>query len=199
MYNINKTTDSEGGSVKFLDSGIHENVLLTNVEYKTSEAGNDYLVFTFEKEGRKVNLTEWKPSDTEPEKLANKETNQGRRVKHIVTKFISEDAYIIEGADFKSFCEDTVRLLGDAYKGVKVRIKVIYNYNNFTTLPRYVPFIEQMSVPKAESKLEILSIDKMTKDRADTEIPSTNPVEVLEPLTNEDLSKAGADTSGLPF
>jgi hypothetical protein len=179
MYNVNKNIDSEGRSANFIDVGIHEDVELKGVEYKISpEAGNEFMVFHFEKDGKQLSHTEWKPKDQDPEKLENKTNNQIKRVKHIVTKFISEDLYIFEVSDFKSFCLKTIQLLGNSYVGKKVRVKVVYSFNNFTSLPNYVPFIEKMEVPKEKSQLEILSIDKMTKERADVEpVVQTNPFE----------------------
>jgi len=172
MYKVDKSVDSEARTTNFLDVGIHENAELTGVEYKTSpDAGNEFMVFHFELEGKKLSHTEWKPRDVDPDKLANKQKNQIKRIKHIVTKFISEDVFVIDSADFKGFCDSTIALLGENYKGKKVRLKVVYSFNNYTSLPNYVPFIETMEVSPENTKLEILSIDKMTKTQADVERP----------------------------
>ena len=200
MYNVNKNIDSEGRSANFIDVGIHEDAELKGVEYKVSpDAGNEFMVFHFEKEGKTLSHTEWKPKDVDPEKLENKTNNQIKRVKHIVTKFISEELYTFEVKDFKSFCLETIRLLGTSYIGKKVRIKVVYSFNNYTSLPNYVPFIEKMEVPKEKSKLEILSIDKMTKERADVEPQvQTNPFEAK--VEAESIPEnSGVDIDKLPF
>ena len=196
MYKVDKSVDSEARATNFLDVGIHEDAEMTNLEYKTSpDAGNEFMVFTFDKDGKRLSHTEWKPRDVDPEKLANKEANQIKRIKHIVTKYISEDLFVIEAADFKAFCEATIKLLGNTYIGKKVRVKVVYSFNNYTSLPNYVPFIEKMEVPKAESGLEILSIDKMTKTQPDTERSSqTNPY--VDSTSNQDNKTADTD---LPF
>lgn len=176
MYIVNKSVDSESRASNFLDVGIHNDVQLTGVEYKVSPEANEFMVFHFEKDGKNLSHTEWKPKDEDPEKLENKRKNQIKRVKHIVTKFITEDEFVFNASDFKSFCENTIRLLGNRFQGKRIRLKVIYSYNNFTSLPNYVPFIESMDVQP--TKLEILSIDKMTKDPviADKEvISSPNP------------------------
>ena len=92
MYKVDKNVKSETRATNFLDVGIHEDVELVGVEYKVSpEGNNEFIVFHFEKDGRKLSHTEWKPRDVDPEKLENKQANQIKRVKHIVTKFISED------------------------------------------------------------------------------------------------------------
>lgn len=186
MYKVDKSVNSEARTTNFLDVGIHENVELTGVEYKTSpEGGNEFMVFHLEKDGKKLSHTEWKPRDIDPDKLANKQTNQIKRVKHIVTKFISEDNFVFEAADFKGFCESTIAILGKSYVGKKVRLKVVYSFNNYTSLPNYVPFIESMEVAASKTGLEILSIDKMTKTQADRETPQTNPFANESDPTND--------------
>lgn len=197
MYNVNEKIDSESSGANFLDVGIHEDVELISIEYKTSSEGNDFMVFTFEKDGKKVTLTEWTPKDEDAERLESKTTNQIKRVKHIVTKFIPEDQYVFNATDFKSFCENTIKLLDNHYVGKKVRVKVIYSWNNYTSLPPYTPFIEQMAINKADTKLEILSIDKMVKDVADKEISEKNPFAKTE---NTDTATDPVDNTGnLPF
>ena len=199
MYNVNKNIDSEGRSANFIDVGIHDNVELKGVEYKVSpEAGNEFMVFHFvDESGKTLSHTEWKPKDQDPDKLINKTNNQIKRVKHIITKFIPDDIYIFEVSDFKSFCTKTIQLLGNAYIGKKVRIKVVYSFNNFTSLPNYVPFIEKMEVPRDQSKLEILSIDKMVKEKADVESHvETNPFET--PVSGL-VGNTSRDINDLPF
>lgn len=201
MYNVNKNINSEGSNINFLDVGIHENVLMTGIEYKVSPEGNEFMVLTFEKDGKVVTHTEWRPKDDDPDKLDNKTANQIKRVKHIVTKFIPEETYEFEVNTFKEFCDKTISMLDGKYENKPVRIKVIYNYSNYTALPNYVPFIESMEVPKEESKLSILSIDKMTKDRADSEpVAQANPFETTtddvnpsEPVTPD------SEQDELPF
>jgi len=198
MYDVTLEINSETTGVNFIDVGIHENVKLTNVEYKESTEGNKFMVFTFEKEGKTLPHTEWEPKDPDPVKLKNKKANQMKRVKHIVTKFIPEEAYVFKAEDFKSFCENTIKLLDDKFNNKLVRIKVVYSNNNYTSLPNYVPFIESMDVPKEKSKLEIISIDKMKRDRVDNEPKvESNPFAGTE--SNDTQSETTGGTEGLPF
>ena len=55
--------------------------------------------------------------------------------------------------------------LNNANKDILVRVKIVYNDNNYTTLPRYTKytFIEPMILPEGEtSSIVELSIDKFT-------------------------------------
>ena len=199
MYKVDTTIDSEAGGTNFLDVGIHENAELTNVEYKVSKEGNEFMVFSFTKDDKVLSHTEWKPRDEDPEKLENKRKNQIKRVKHIVTKYITEDKYVFNATDFKSFCENTISLLGDSYKGKKVRLKVIYAYNNYTSLPNYVPFIESMDIDAMKTRLLMQSIDKLTKDRPDAEAVSSNPLEDLVDAIPDVVDQANEQLEQLPF
>jgi hypothetical protein len=170
----------------FMEPGIHENVELTEVKYGISEKGNEYLAFYFKNDNNEqLSHTEWKPSDSEQERIVN----QMRRVKHIVTKFVPESEYVFNANSFKEFAENTIRILGNKNKGKKIRIKVTYSNTGFTDLPNYVPFIESMDIPKEKSQLKISSIDKVTKDIS----TSTTATNSKNPFVTE------TKTSDLPF
>ena len=163
-YAITPQLESEARTRNFIDVGIHENVELVDIKYGLSPNNNKFVVFTFEKDGKQLTHTEWEPNDKDPAVLDSKIANQMKRFKHIATKFISNDEFVIDANDFESFAKAYIDKLTDKYNGKKVRVKVIYSNSGFTTLPKYVPFIESMDVPKEKSQLEILSIDKMSRD-----------------------------------
>jgi len=188
-YIVNKSVNSEARQANFLDVGIHDNVELKSIEYKISPNNNPFLVLTFEKEGKLLTHTEYEPKDRDGNILENKKLNQIKRLKHIATKFISEDDFTIDVKTFEEFCQKVISLLKGKFEGKKVRIKVVYSNKNFTALPKYVPFIERMDVEK--SGLEILSIDKMKKDIPDRVPTTENPFKVdisdVEPEDENEL------------
>lgn len=196
-YNMTKEIQTEKTSgFNFIDVGIHENVELTNVRYDVSPNGNEFLAFDFQDEkGKTLSHTEWSPGDGQDSKILN----QMKRVRHIVVKYIPEENFIFEAQNFKEFATKTIELLGDAYKGKKVRLKVTYNTNNWADLPNYLPFIELMDVPKEKSKLEIISIDKMQKDTQPDPVPqATNPFE--SGSTNQSVqTNTVSNSDDLPF
>ncbi len=194
-YKVNKTINSEGRKLNFIEPGIHENVELVSIEYKLSPNNNPFIVFTFEKDGKKLTHTEYEPKDRDGNILEDKKMNQTIRFKHIATKYISEEVFDIEKNTFEEYCQEIIRLLKGKFEGKKMRIKVIYSPKNFTSLPKYVPFIESMDIPKEKSRLEISSIDKMVKDAPDKTPDKTNPYKdlnldqeanlLLAPVNNE--------------
>lgn len=177
------------GSVNFMDSGIHENVELKGIRYGISpNVGNKFIVFEFEdNRGRRLAHTEYEPKDQDDTRLNQKITNQIKRIKHIAKRYMPEDTFDIEVSDFESFAKKTIELFGIKFVDKKVRIKVTYSNTGYTSLPNYTPFIESMDVPKEESRLEILSIDQMTRERADRETPIANPLDELSQKDDDKL------------
>lgn len=188
MYNVTKDINSESRANNFMGPGIHDNVELKHSEegkypivYGESKKGNKFAAFHFVNDKGEVLVhTEYEPSDEDQEKLDNKTLNQIKRFKHIITKFVPDEKFIFEASDFKSFVEKSIQILGTSYVGKKLRIKVVLNSNDYTTLPNYVPFIENMEV--AKSKLSInTAMDKVVKGRPDVEPTSqANPFTAIE-------------------
>ena len=192
MYQIDQKIQSEGMSTKIFQLGISEGAEMTNVSVETASNGNNFLKFSFV-DSASANLShlEW-PIDTTNEGWEKKMTSQMKRVKHIMTKFLTEDKVPINAQDFEGFCNQVITILGNSYVGKKLRVKTIYSYNNYVSIPKYVPFMEVLSdVPADKTRLNVTDFDKMTKDEADN--PSS--------LTSN--APAGATTepaeSDLPF
>lgn len=196
-YIVNKTINSEGRKLNFIDVGIHDNVELISIEYKVSPNNNPFLVFTFEKDGKRLTQTEYEPKDKDGQILEDKKRNQIIRLKHIATKYISEDDFDFESNSFEDFCQTILKKLKGKFEGKKMRVKVIYSNKNYTSLPKYVPFIESMDVPKEKSSLEISSIDKMVKDTPDKNNNRPNPYKDLQ--VEELITPPANSEDQLPF
>ena len=202
-YNITADFESDNSGTNFMDVGIHENVELTRIVYNTTDKGNQFLAFYFKNEtGAELSHTEWEPGDQDLEKLQSKTQNQMKRVHHIMTKFMTKEEAKIKVSSFKEFAEAVISKMANKYVGKKVRVKVIYSWNDFTSLPKYTPFIETMDIAKEDSKLKISSIDKMVKDKKDKETSTVvNIFDQVEDNTqgNPELASAEGKTNDLPF
>ena len=209
------TEDLRGNfnATPYLEAGIHENCEMDKVEYGKSDKGNEFLAFYFKDPSNAiVSKTEWPvrvPAPLEglsPEQYAENTSeekksyesmsmNQMARIKHICVDsgYLTNEEFTFEAATFQEFAETVVRLLGDKFKDKKVRIKVIYDRNNFTSLPSYTRYvwIETMDTPKEESKIRVLGIDKMQRIQSDTESNTPNPLDVA--------NVKGNDNKELPF
>ena len=193
MYQIDQKIQSEGTSTKVFKLGISEGAEMTNVSVETASNGNSFLKFSFtDSQGAHVSHLEW-PIDTANEGWEKKMTSQMKRVKHIMTKFLSEDKVTINAQDFDGFCNQVIALLGNSYVGKKLRIKTVYSYNNYVSVPKYVPFMEVMDqIASDKSRLNITSFDKMEKDEAD------NPASLTSTAPSNGAATEPAE-SGLPF
>jgi hypothetical protein len=175
-----------------MDVGIHENVELTEIKSETSRNGNHFLAFYFENErGEKVSKTEWEVNtdkdieqmdSEEKERYLSKIQNQTARITTIAKQFVDKSELLFESNSFREFADTIKTKIGDNFKGIQLRIKVVYDYNDWATLPSYTkfPWIEKMEdVPTLDkSKIKILeNVDKMTKsdDKPDKVKKEANP------------------------
>jgi hypothetical protein len=204
VFIVDEKIESEGRKFNFIDFGIHDNVMLTDIVIEKSPTGKDYLAFTFTSEdGKQLTKTEWKPAikdDQGHDILLSKIKNQVIRIKHIMKRYLSdEDTKVEYNYDNWVKYASAVKAKLDPVKGsAKMRIKAVYDDKGYVTLPRYVPFIESMAIPKADSKLIILSSDKKERTTGDVEVKTSNPFDTptTEPTTFQVEAPKGND---LPF
>ena len=205
MYSKERATSIAKNDVKYIPTGIIEDVTLKSARAETSPNGNAFLEITFEKNGATLTHTEWEPVMgqfiTTEEDLQKKMDNQYSRMLQILVCFYKDEEINFNGESFKEFAKWVADMLNNADKTIKLRVKVVYNKKGYTTLPNYAKytFIEPMVLPEGEtSKIAELTIDQFTKPViADQETPVTNP------LTNPVEATAAMNTTDknddLPF
>lgn len=180
-YSITTETPAESAS-KYFGPGIHENVLLSSVEFvspKKDGTGDPQLIFTFTgKKGETFRHIEWEvgSNSLDPEKAR---TNLAKRIKHILTKFMPEDKVILSGNSWAEFCKGIISLLGNQHVGKPVAIKLVYNDKDNLGFTKYLGFIATSA-----SELSIGSKERVTKLAA---TPSTEEEIVTTPVTDNDL------------
>jgi hypothetical protein len=189
VFIVDEKIESEDRKFNFIDFGIHDNVTLTEIKVDKSPTGKDYLAFTFTSEdGKQLTKNEWKPQINEDQGhdvLMSKVKNQAKRIKHIMTKYMADDQTKVEyNYDNWAAYAQAVKAKLDPVKHTgKMRIKAVYDNKGYVSLPNYVPFMESMAIPKADSELSILSSDKRERPSSgDTEVKTSNPFE-SEPNT----------------
>ena len=164
MYNIDQTIDSPKASGP-IPAGINENCTLIGVFFeplRQDGTGGNVLKFNFaDAAGRKFRHTEFEVEadrvkqqaaqwGKDPEKqLRNALTGLAGRIKHILSCFLPADKVVITGNTWDEFGGNVVSLLGDAFKGVPVRLKLILNNKDYTCFPKqaFRPFVQRMDVP----------------------------------------------------
>jgi hypothetical protein len=183
MYNINSNLKvQESTRTTSIPVGIQENCKLTNVEKLTASNGGVYLQFTFEDaHGNTLKHIEWdvnpervtpKPGETTEEAVARRVNSMLMRVKHICTKFVPENLFQVQGNNFGELCDGVIRSLGTTYHGKSVRLKVVYNWKDYSSLPNFCPFIETMDI--TDTKLRLTQYDKTEKSAQEAAVEVTN-------------------------
>ena len=197
---------------KYMNAGINEGVSIDKVEVKVSPNGNKMFDITFiNEQGQTAVHTEWEPKMAPWMKdKSDLERNQARQFKkmlQILMCYYTDEQINFEGEDFMSFANYIATMLNAADKTKKLRLKLVYNKDGYTTIPTTVDdtFIEPMSV--TESKIQITAKDIVVRPViADKEVtvnnPFTAPTMTAAPTFTEPTVATAAfnnNTNDLPF
>lgn len=197
---------------KYMNAGINEGVSIDKVEVKVSPNGNKMFDITFiNEQGQTAVHTEWEPKMAPWMKdKSDLERNQARQFKkmlQILMCYYTDEQINFEGEDFMSFANYIATMLNAADKTKKLRLKLVYNKDGYTTIPTAVDdtFIEPMNV--AESKIQITAKDIVVRPViADKEVtvnnPFTTPTMTAAPAFTEPSVATAAfnnSTNDLPF
>lgn len=197
---------------KYMNAGINEGVSIDKVEVKVSPNGNKMFDITFiNEQGQTAVHTEWEPKMAPWMKdKSDLERNQARQFKkmlQILMCYYTDEQINFEGEDFMSFANYIATMLNAADKTKKLRLKLVYNKDGYTTIPTAVDdtFIEPMDV--TESKIQITAKDVIVRPViADKEVtvnnPFTTPTMTAAPTFTEPTVATAAfnnNTNDLPF
>lgn len=181
-YSKEKAVEVKDYISSYMPAGINENCVLKNAEFKMSPTGKPLFQITFENEaGQTLPHTEWEPkmapwmkTEEELENLMNK---QYKRMLDILLCFYKDEEIDFNGEKFTDFANYVVDKLNNADKSVKLRIKVVYNKDGYTTLPNSVSrkFIEPMSVTESEITIDPKYDLVVRPVKADVEKTEENP------------------------
>ena len=146
-YNVtvNQNTAAEQANKQFT-GGLHGNVTLESVVFETPRkdgTGDKVLMFNFKGQGGETfRHLEWPVDESRAQDPAKAYENQGKRIKHILSKFIPEESIVIEGVNsYEEFANKVISLLGAANVGLPVAIKLVYNQKGNLEFTKYLGFI----------------------------------------------------------
>jgi hypothetical protein len=184
MYGFDEKTGE--GQVQLMNAGITENVKLTGVEFENSKSdGTGTMVlrfffkdanaatfthteFAIDAERTKQNAITWGKAEEAEEMVEREFQAQGERIKHILSCFLTNDKLVFaKTSSWEGFCNGIKEMLGLAYEGVLVRVKIVYNKKDYLMFPKRAisPFIQAMSVPnglRINAKYE--RVEKLAQD-----------------------------------
>lgn len=198
MYNTNTAITSNDEFVSsYMPAGINENVFLKSVEAKKSPTGKDFLEITFENnEGQTAQMSEWKNEKAmwvkTDEDLQRRDNLQFGRIMQIINCYFPK----IEG-EFNTFKEmiDWVQNTLSPMIATKkaLRLKVIYDKNNYTQVSKNGIFVEPMD--KAETEIKKFARDNFERQVVADVETSTDPLATTSTVDSTQVS--GSDD--LPF
>ena len=198
MYSTSTAvTNNNESNGSYMPVGINENVFLKSVEAKKSPNGHDFLEIIFEdSEGKTATMTEWKNEKSmwvkTDEDLQRRDNLQFGRIMQIITCYFPK----IEG-EFNTFKEmiDWVQATLSPMAATKkaLRLKVVYDKNNYTQVSKNGIFVESMD--KAETEIKKFSRDSFERQVVADVEKSTDP---LASATNADSTQASG-SDDLPF
>ena len=190
-------SNNEGGT--YMPAGINENVYLKEVNVKKSTTGLDFLEIVFENaEGQVASTTEWKNNKGQfiktDDDLQKADNRQFGRILQILDCFYTEREDV-ELPTFKAMI-DWVKAKLDPMMAIKkpLRLKVIFDKNNYTKVSNNGIFVEPMTVEKKDSQIK-----QFARDNFERTIVADNE-KAADPLTGnstQETAKTGADD--LPF
>lgn len=198
MYSTSTAvTNNNESNGSYMPVGINENVFLKSVEAKKSPNGYDFLEIIFEdSEGKTASMTEWKNEKSmwvkTDEDLQRRDNLQFGRIMQIINCYFPK----IEG-EFNTFKEmiDWAQATLSPMVATKkaLRLKVIYDKNNYTQVSKNGIFVEPMD--KAETEIKKFSRDSFERQVVADVEKSTDP---LASATNADSTQASG-SDDLPF
>lgn len=162
-YNVtvNQATVANQTNKQF-NGGIHSNVTLESITFESPRKdgeGDKVLMFNFKgQNGETFRHLEWPVDESKAQDPQKAYENQGKRIKHILSKFIAEDAIIIEGvSSYAEFSAKVIELLGTANVGKTVAIKLTYNAKGNVEFTKYLGFIGNNAADLQIGKNELVT------------------------------------------
>lgn len=188
-------TESNGN---YMPAGINENVHLKEVNVNVSPTGLDFLEIVFEnKDGQTVSMSEWQNKKglytKTDEDLQRADDRQFGRLIQIINCFYPT----IEDVELNSFKEMITWVKNKLDPMIatqkELRLKAVFDKNNYVTVSKNGIFVEPMTVDKKDSQIKKFSRDNFERTIvADKETSN-------DPLTGKSTPDTGEGADDLPF
>ena len=188
-------TESNGN---YMPAGINENVHLKEVNVNVSPTGLDFLEIVFEnKDGQTVSMSEWQNKKglytKTDEDLQRADDRQFGRLIQIINCFYPT----IEDVELNSFKEMITWVKSKLDPMIatqkELRLKAVFDKNNYVTVSKNGIFVEPMTVDKKDSQIKKFSRDNFERTIvADKETSN-------DQLTGKSTPDTGKGADDLPF
>ena len=199
MFNTKNAviTNTENNG-NYMPAGINEDAHLKEVNINVSPTGLDFLEIVFEnKNGQTVSMSEWQNKKglytKTDEDLQRADDRQFGRLIQIINCFYPT----IEDVELNSFKEmiTWVKSKLDPMIATQktLRLKTVFDKNNYVTVSKNGIFVEPVTVDKKDSQIKKFSRDNFERTIvADKETSN-------DPLTSKSTPDTGKGADDLPF
>ena len=198
MFNTKSAviTNTENNG-NYMPAGINENVHLKEVNVNVSPTGLDFLEIVFEnKDGQTVSMSEWQNKKglytKTDEDLQRADDRQFGRLIQIINCFYPT----IEDVELNSFKEMITWVKNKLDPMIatqkELRLKAVFDKNNYVTVSKNGIFVEPMTVDKKDSQIK-----KFSRDNFERTIVADK--ETSDPLTGKSTPDTGKGADDLPF
>ena len=198
MFNTKSAviTNTENNG-NYMPAGINENVHLKEVNVNVSPTGLDFLEIVFEnKDGQTVSMSEWQNKKglytKTDEDLQRADDRQFGRLIQIINCFYPT----IEDVELNSFKEMITCVKNKLDPMIatqkELRLKAVFDKNNYVTVSKNGIFVEPMTVDKKDSQIK-----KFSRDNFERTIVADK--ETSDPLTGKSTPDTGKGADDLPF
>lgn len=179
MINLNDDSFNEKQISIFNNgtAGVVNNVKLIRIERKTDAGNNpDYKLVFADSANCEVNFAFWY-LDQNKDTFAKDLTKQGKTLKHLINCYAGANFQFPAFNTPQELLDTCMNILHQKAFNVPVRVYATYGTTQgpkkYIQLRSYVPFIEPMSVPVEQTRLQPNSIDQMVRLQEDAPFAST--------------------------
>lgn len=198
MFNTKNAviTNTENNG-NYMPAGINEDTHLKEVNINVSPTGLDFLEIVFEnKNGQTVSMSEWQNKKglytKTDEDLQRADDRQFGRLIQIINCFYPtiED---VELSSFKEMITWVKSKLDPMIATQKtLRLKTVFDKNNYVTVSKNGIFVEPVTVDKKDSQIK-----KFSRDNFERTVVADK--ETSDPLTGKSTPDTGKGADDLPF
>lgn len=198
MFNTKNAviTNTENNG-NYMPAGINEDAHLKEVNINVSPTGLDFLEIVFEnKDGQTVSMSEWQNKKglytKTDEDLQRADDRQFGRLIQIINCFYPtiED---VELSSFKEMITWVKSKLDPMIATQKtLRLKTVFDKNNYVTVSKNGIFVEPVTVDKKDSQIK-----KFSRDNFERTVVADK--EASDPLTGKSTPDTGKGADDLPF
>lgn len=198
MFNTKNAviTNTENNG-NYMPAGINEDAHLKEVNINVSPTGLDFLEIVFEnKNGQTVSMSEWQNKKglytKTDDDLQRADDRQFGRLIQIINCFYPtiED---VELSSFKEMITWVKNKLDPMIATQKtLRLKTVFDKNNYVTVSKNGIFVEPVTVDKKDSQIK-----KFSRDNFERTVVADK--ETSDPLTGKSTPDTGKGADDLPF